>query len=306
MYYRIPVHLLPEIRSVSTHTRKTVWSCSHTENVLIFIHNGGCRFVINEKTINLAKGHLLFIPAEQNYTRYPITDNTECTMSYIYFKTATPIETAHTDEIRNYFTQFEENIAQNILSPSVIFQELEKEIFVSNHLDTAELYNDFCHSLEVVTEQLKKHQRYGRLYSSSRLMEMLSIIGQISLSDYRSSMLSTHIKHPVPLEKAIVYITKNYRKKITMTELSKYCNVSPQHLIRLFRTHLNVTPVQYINRNKIDHSIEMLMTTDLSISEISYALGFNDPGYFSRLFKKTKGRSPNEERFRIKNYSKKT
>ena len=304
MYYRIPVQPLPEVCGCSTYSRKTIWSCTHHRNTLIFIHEGSCRFNINEKNITVSEGHILFIPAEQNYTRYPI-NNAECKMTYIYFKTASPVEVIEKSDIQSCFARFEDEIAENILSPSVEFQEMEKEVFISDHIDTAEHTDTIDQTLETTQTQLNGRQRYSQLYCSARLLEILSVMGQISLSEYRSNTLSTHIKYPLPLEKAIIYITKNYRQKITMTELSKYCNVSPQHLIRLFRTHMNITPVQYINQNKIAHAVEMLMITDLSISEISYALGFSDPGYFSRLFKKMQKRSPNEARIYINNYDKK-
>lgn len=271
---------------------------------MVYIREGSCQFNINEIYTTLSAGHILLIPAEQNYTRYPI-DNTECKMVYLYFKTTSPIEVVAQTDIPYYFGRFEEEIADNILSPSVEFQEIEKEIFISDHIDTGEHSEEIYQILNTISKQLASGQRYRQMYNAARLLEILATLGQISISDYRGNSLSTHNHYPIQLEKAIIYITKNYREKITMSELCKYCNVSPQHLIRLFHTHMNTTPVQYINKNKISHAIELLRTTELSVSEISYELGFSDPGYFSRLFKKIEKRSPNEARSYIVNYDKK-
>ena len=80
--------------------------------------------------------------------------------------------------------------------------------------------------------------------------------------------------------------------------------VSVQHVIRLFRKHLQTTPVGYINRTKVLHAIDLLRNTELSVKEIAYELGFEDPNYFSRLFKKEEKMSPGDTRARIRNYEK--
>jgi AraC-like DNA-binding protein len=85
-------------------------------------------------------------------------------------------------------------------------------------------------------------------------------------------------------------------------EVAKAAGVSSQHLIRLFRKHLNSTPVGYINRTKVLHAIDLLRNTKLSVKEIAYELGFEDPNYFSRLFKREEGMSPGDTRARICNY----
>ena len=84
--------------------------------------------------------------------------------------------------------------------------------------------------------------------------------------------------------------------------MAKAAGVSSQHLIRLFRKHLNSTPVGYINRTKVLHAIDLLRNTKLSVKEIAYELGFEDPNYFSRLFKREEGMSPGDTRARICNY----
>ena len=301
MYYRIPLDTLPEVRECHIHSRKTVWNCTHRRNTLVYIREGYCQFKINEKTIDISAGKVLFIPANQEYTRFPV-NNTECTLVYLYFKTTSPVISVAPTDIPLYLGRFDEEIADNILDPSIEFQEIEKEIFISNYIDTAERSDELFDIFKSIVAQLQSNQRYNYLYGSAKFLEILSMLGQISIADYRQSTLSTHDHYPAPLEKAIIYITKNYRSKITMKDLCKYCNVSPQHLIRLFHSYMNTTPIQYINRNKISHAKEMLRTTELSVSEISYELGFSDPGYFSRLFKKIEKRSPNEARSYIKNY----
>jgi AraC family transcriptional regulator of arabinose operon len=68
--------------------------------------------------------------------------------------------------------------------------------------------------------------------------------------------------------------------------------MSSGHYGMLFRKSRNHTPVDYFNRLKIQKACELLKTTDQPVGEIGESLGFTDPYYFSRLFKKTMGLSP--------------
>ena len=64
-----------------------------------------------------------------------------------------------------------------------------------------------------------------------------------------------------------------------------------------------MTPVEYINHVKILHANELLRSSSLTIEEISYKLGYESSSYFGRVFKKYNGRTPIEERKRIKTFN---
>jgi YesN/AraC family two-component response regulator len=97
---------------------------------------------------------------------------------------------------------------------------------------------------------------------------------------------------PEKIRKAVCFIRTHLTQKITLKDLSDYWSISPQHLIRLFHSTYNITPIQYINNIKIVHSKELLRKTPLSIKEIAYEIGIDDPYYFSRLFCKLSGEYP--------------
>ena len=59
----------------------------------------------------------------------------------------------------------------------------------------------------------------------------------------------------------------------------------PPHLIRLFRSHLNATPMRLLWHKRVERGAELLRDTELSVSQIAYQLGFSTPFHFSRLVK---------------------
>ncbi|WP_430906769.1 helix-turn-helix domain-containing protein [Maribacter sp. 2-571] len=79
-------------------------------------------------------------------------------------------------------------------------------------------------------------------------------------------------------------------------DLAKLCNLSLSSFKREFTKTFNDTPNNYITLQKLKRAKELLRITEMAISEIAYGVGFNDPLYFTRIFKKKIGLSPTEYR----------
>lgn len=97
------------------------------------------------------------------------------------------------------------------------------------------------------------------------------------------------------LKKAISLVENNLNKpNFGVTELVSELNMSRSTLHRKFNALINQSTVDFINGVKLKKSIELLRKSELNISQIAYSVGFNDPKYYSRIFKKTFGKAPSE------------
>lgn len=90
------------------------------------------------------------------------------------------------------------------------------------------------------------------------------------------------------------YVLSKLDQNISPTELAEVLALSLRQLQRIFKEKLDTTPTNFITTLKMEESAKMLLNSDNNISEIAYALGFSDPAYFTRLFKKYFGKSPSE------------
>ncbi len=88
------------------------------------------------------------------------------------------------------------------------------------------------------------------------------------------------------------YIENNYSEKITGQFLSNMINISHYHFCHVFKQITNKTVTEYINDIRIKKAINLLFNTDMNITEISLATGFNDINYFIRQFKRNMDMSP--------------
>lgn len=96
------------------------------------------------------------------------------------------------------------------------------------------------------------------------------------------------------------YINQNYNKDLSLDELSKQVDMSKFYLCRLFKDSLKMSPIEYINKIRVEKSVELLINTDMSISEIALECGFNNISYFIKVFKKYMNITP--LKFRKQNF----
>ncbi len=94
------------------------------------------------------------------------------------------------------------------------------------------------------------------------------------------------------VNKAKLYINENYDKKLTLNEVARHVNVSSHYLSHIFKEVTKKSFKSYVIETKINNAQRLLLNTDLTIYQISYKVGYNDPNYFSRIFKKVVGESP--------------
>jgi AraC-like DNA-binding protein/mannose-6-phosphate isomerase-like protein (cupin superfamily) len=98
------------------------------------------------------------------------------------------------------------------------------------------------------------------------------------------------------ISKALGYIRKNGDKVISIDELAEVCCLSNRHFMRLFKKELDDSPVEYINKRKMEKAQLLLITTDIPVKEIAHSLSFHNISYFHRLFKSTVGVTPGDYR----------
>lgn len=97
---------------------------------------------------------------------------------------------------------------------------------------------------------------------------------------------------PAPLSRAMRIIEERYDTPIQLSQVAETCGITPSYLCRLFSEHMDTNFVDYVNTVRLKVAEEMLIENRRSVKEIAYAVGYADPNYFSRIFKKYKGIPP--------------
>lgn len=88
------------------------------------------------------------------------------------------------------------------------------------------------------------------------------------------------------------YVRDNLDQKIHIVQLAKLANLSQSQLERTFKTVLNMSPIQFVQKMRLEHAIRLLANHQLTVTQISLNCGYGDHSAFSRQFKQFTGMSP--------------
>ncbi len=140
---------------------------------------------------------------------------------------------------------------------------------------------------------------YGEFVSKDlcytlRIRGMLSMMMAEVLSSYSNRRDGDRmIYHNVlRLRPTLTYIAEQYRSRISVGDLAEQILVTPDYYTKLFRESIGKTTVDFINCERINRGMILLLETDLSVSEIAEQIGLGSGNYFSKLFKTTVGTTP--------------
>jgi len=109
-----------------------------------------------------------------------------------------------------------------------------------------------------------------------------------------SPILQTSRFHSV--RATLDYLRLNLDRRLSLDDMADHAQLSKSHFLRLFKEQIGYSPVDYFIHLKVQHACMLLSVTNQTVREISLAVGYEDPYYFSRIFKKVVGVSPNQYR----------
>ncbi|WP_026043614.1 response regulator transcription factor [Treponema primitia] len=97
---------------------------------------------------------------------------------------------------------------------------------------------------------------------------------------------------PMPLSKAIEYIHEHQTEGIQLSSVAEAAQVSSAYLSRLFSEHLKTNFVDYLTELRMEKAEKLILEGKMNVKEVAFAVGYQDPNYFSKIFKKTTGVLP--------------
>lgn len=138
---------------------------------------------------------------------------------------------------------------------------------------------------------------YGKIFEESKTIS----IDKIEMWAYQKFEFIINSVHSNRLGKksegvrnAIRYMEEYYMEPITLEEISSYVGVTPQHFSKVFKEETGKNYIEWLTNYRMDVAKGLLIEGKQTIKEVCFKVGYNDPNYFSRIFKKIEGSSPTE------------
>ena len=232
---------------------------------LLYIASGKAHFHFGDEEKIVTAGHMvLYRPKEPQKYEYHVEDQSEV-----------------------YWVHFTGGNVTNILRSYGLTDD-KKIFYCGSNLEYQNIFRTMIYELQMCKENF------------AEMLEMYLRQLFITLQRFFLSTQKTdNIRVVEEIDKATLYFNEHYNEDISIDEYAQNNHVSVSWFIRNFKHCTGQTPMQYILSKRIYNAEVLLQNPSYNVTEISQTVGYDNPLYFSRIFKKVKGLSPSEYRKNI-------
>jgi AraC family transcriptional regulator, arabinose operon regulatory protein len=234
------------------------------QHILIYAVDGEGAITVNN-TVKLIKQNQFFIIPSFEPHEYGANEKDPWSIYWLHFRG---------EKFRNYFVNFA-NVT--MIAPSE-FSRIEYRINLFREII-------YCLGMGFYKENVE--------YANLCFYHLLATFMYVPQFRYFSKQSPQDF-----IECIILYMKSNIEKQISLLDLSKEFKLSIPQLSKLFKQRTKHSPIDYLIQLKIQKACQLLDQTNLQIKSISTELGYDDPYYFSRMFKKVMSVSPKKYRER--------
>lgn len=172
---------------------------------------------------------------------------------------------------------------------SMFYIQSRTSVMRFNHDDPVAFALHKC--MEAAADEFFSKELCFRLVIKANILFMISAILR-SYSESRNERDRMIYHNVTRLAPVIDYIAEHFEEKIYVDKLAEIINVSNDYFIKMFKDSIGKTPIDYINGLRINRSMQYLVETDMSMSDISDKIGFCNANYFHKIFKQYTDTSP--------------
>lgn len=189
------------------------------------------------------------------------------------------------------------------LNPNIIFTDTMlpeingfelTQIIKSNQINIniilMSIYDDFDYLQKAL--RVKADDYLLKPIKSEKVIEIFSQLKKYNEYIFCEDYTSSEYK----LKQALNYIKENFKKSITLKEVADYMNYSTTYFSKSFKKHVGVNFNKYITQIRINEAKILLKDSNMSVNDLAFNLGYNEPNYFCKVFKKKEGITPSEYR----------
>jgi len=201
-----------------------------------------------------------------------------------------------------------DNPGENTLLVIVVGTTLLSEYFeYFRNLSSSNLHfslnrtNDkmLCELLEETAKLRKKSDDFSELKIRGNLYKICAcILEKISLEN-KDTRISKNLRSVSNIEKALELVYHNYNEDLKIEEIAELCGYSASNFCKVFKKITGTTFHNFLNNHRVQVARDLLAETNVSVEEISYAVGFSNTKTLCRVFKDIMGCSPGNYRKKI-------
>jgi YesN/AraC family two-component response regulator len=264
---------------------------------LVLVSEGEVYATIDKDHYVLYPGDCLLLKPDQVFSSRTNPEN-PCRYYIIHFKLRGGVEFVDFESVYNQINSTMKHYDFNEMIDIFKMPQMHfSKIYLDEKLSMGSYKETIFLLIEKAIAERNQLSISSEIVISCYLCEIFVLLSRLTIKSLEIKQdLINDTNTPHMIQEAIYFIHENYTRPISLNELCEYLGRTPQHIIRIFKNYFRKTPIQYINHFRVSRSKDLLQYTSLSVNEISYEVGIENPYYFCRLFKKVEGLTPSEFR----------
>lgn len=248
-----------------------------------YVKEGGAMLHFTDRSVTLRPGHLYIVPAH----------------------------TMHSYECDGFFVHYYLHVYEGFHGEISMMEYYQMPLEVTATGDEERIFQHMCDLLPYARlpegnpsayDNTTHLRSYIERYRDMPLWQKMALRGGILY------LFSHFIREAVPrlwtaderLQRVLKHIHANITREMSVDELAGVACLTKPYFIRLFKSEMGMPPLRYINGKKVERAQLLLYTSDKSVKELAYDLGFTDHSYFIRLFRRITGDTPQGYRSHMK------
>lgn len=169
---------------------------------------------------------------------------------------------------------------------AVIYYETEGTCI--SHDPFAIAIDDYDKCQKIVRKMAHTYATPGNISRVQTKAHFMQFISELLVAHQRSKKIDREDK----MSEALAFMREYYHSGLTVTEVAERFNIERRRFAHLFERYTGINPSNYLIELRIQHAKELMRATDDTIAKIAEKVGYDDPFYFSRIFKKYTGKAP--------------
>ncbi|WOO39294.1 AraC family transcriptional regulator [Rubellicoccus peritrichatus] len=142
-------------------------------------------------------------------------------------------------------------------------------------------------------ERILSAHKHPDFFAKAIVQSSLHILIHEALQAFeRSKDTSSKRVYSTRIQRAIHWFRKNIEENITIEEAAEHAGLKPSQFRNLFRKETGFSPIEYLTRIRIEKAKQLLIDTELSVTDVAFQLGFNTSQYFATSFRRVTGQTP--------------
>jgi AraC-like DNA-binding protein len=265
IFFQIYITHIGYFPRATFHYRERRKGCE--ENILIYCLQGKGHYILGDKRYEVVANQFLLIPATDEYIRYWADVEDPWTIYWVHFN--------GTD-----MDGFNEFLNLNVNKGPVNIPFNEKAI---------EIWHNMYQTLEM---------GYSIENLCSANFSLYNFVATFLFPERHIAVAKNESTDIITL--TVMHMRENLDKRLTVDDMAKKHSLSSSYFSILFRKATGMPPIDYFIHLKMQKACQLLYSDEVKIKGVAMGLGYDDPYYFSRIFKKFMGVSPEQYRLSAK------